>query len=107
MRQTASLAYDPESYDHMPEYAWDKSFNIDVFVEAIDQSNCNLWINLRRDICQKLGVSTHTRGCKCHVLMNSSRLQLRQSINGASFVAGKLCCHCSLGDKPFYSIDQC
>lgn len=60
----ASLTYDPESYDDMPTYSWDKYLNLDDFARQIDSYNDNLFHALKQAICQKLGINERRGGCE-------------------------------------------
>ena len=61
---TTNLAYDPETYDHFPNYIWDESFSIDALETDIETYNNRLWVNVKKAICHKLGLPFRSFGCK-------------------------------------------
>lgn len=60
----ASLTYDPESYDDMPTYPWNKDLDLNNFAREIDYYNDNLFNSLKKAICQKLGINDRRGGCE-------------------------------------------
>ena len=61
---STSLAYDPRTYDDFPDYLWDQDFTIDDLENQIELSNNELWGNVKRAICYKLGISFSSAGCE-------------------------------------------
>ena len=70
MNQTASLAYDPDNYDHIPNYNWNPHFDLDKFAQIIDVYNDNLWRYVKRAICGKLGIPNTMGGCKDSIFIS-------------------------------------
>jgi len=64
MNQTASLAYDTETYDDFPNYDWNENFDIDGFARTIENYNENIWTSVKDAICGKLGINSRRSGCK-------------------------------------------
>ena len=69
MHQTASLAYDPGTYDDLPTYEWNVCFDIDNFAEFIEDYNDQLWDHMKVAICGKLGIPHRLIGCKWRFLL--------------------------------------
>lgn len=61
-----SIAYDADTYDHIPTYVWDEEFRIHELEGAIEHYNNILWANVRAAICGKLGIPTRVNGCESH-----------------------------------------
>ena len=64
MSQTSSLAYDPGTYDSLPDYEWSEQFDVDKFARVIENYNDNLWALMKEAICGKLGIPITVNGCK-------------------------------------------
>lgn len=64
MSSTASIAYDPETYDDLPLYEWGMQFDVDTFARSIDRYNNELWSDMKAAICGKLGIAPRMSGCK-------------------------------------------
>lgn len=69
MNQTASLAYDSDTYDDFPNYKWDERFNVDIFAENIDTHNIELWAKVKEAICGKLNTAGRWVGCELLLLV--------------------------------------
>jgi len=66
MAATASLTYDPDTYDDVPTYEWNQKFNPGSFSRVIQVYNDELWQMVKEAICEKLGITpARTGGCKC------------------------------------------
>jgi len=66
MTETASLVYDPDTYDDIPTYDWNERFDPANFSITINIHNNALWQVVREAICGKLGiVPTPMDGCEC------------------------------------------
>ena len=74
MLETASLVYDPETYDDFPTYEWNARFNIDDFARIIEEHNDDLWAHMKLAICGKLGIPFRMGGCKWKLLLRNPRL---------------------------------
>ena len=72
-----SMVYDPVPYD-IPTYKWDKTFRIAGFKQEIEIHNDSLWADVRKAICEKLGIPTRTTGCES---LFSSKLRLGRARN--------------------------
>lgn len=73
MGSTASLVYDPETYDDFPAYMWDARFDVDQFARTIEEYNADLWATVKVAICGKLGIPFQIGGCKLFFLACVSR----------------------------------
>ena len=60
----SSTVYDPNGYDDVPEYKWDKNFNATMFAQSIDGYNNSIFENLKHSICEELGIEFQRTGCK-------------------------------------------
>ena len=64
LSRPATLDYEGEFYDDLPNYEWNSDFKIDALAGKIEYCNDGLWVNVKRSICRKLGIATRTSGCK-------------------------------------------
>ena len=78
----ASLAYDPQVYDDIPTYTWDKNFNIDHFGREIDMRNDLIWSSVKHAICGKLVMPLRLSGYSKY-----STRRIRRQICGSTLAA--------------------
>ncbi|KAL6719081.1 hypothetical protein ACLMJK_003316 [Lecanora helva] len=80
MNETATLAYDPETYDDFPVYEWNSSFSVDSFARLIHEYNSNLWSYMKVAICGKLGIPFQMGG-----FIDYSTRRIRRQVCGPDF----------------------
>ena len=61
---STSLAYDPKTYDDCPDYLWNEDFDIEELEADIESYNNDLWRNVQKAICHKLGIPFRSTGCE-------------------------------------------
>ena len=64
--RATSIAYDPATYDDIPDYVWNETFTVDHLEGLIESHNNKLWENVRTAICDKLGIPFSPTGCESH-----------------------------------------
>ena len=75
LNRPATMDYDGESYDDLPTYSWDENFKIDALERKIESCNNDLWGNVQKAICRKLGIAARTSGCESSYFLKSVTYQ--------------------------------
>jgi len=68
MESFSSAVYDPNGYDDVPEYKWDRDFSAITFARAIETHNNSLFENLKHTIRHELGIGHQRTGCEFRVI---------------------------------------
>lgn len=76
--KSASMVYDPQSYDDIPIYTWDETFNTDTLAHNIDACNDLIWLYVKDAICGKLAIPYRPGGYR-----NYSTRRIRRQVCGS------------------------